>query len=265
MRPDIVYEYPTWLIGIAIVLATAAAAMLAQVVVHRLASVGFRARQHESVAAIFAIIGVTYAVLLAFVAMLTWEGFNKARAATFEEAGAALELHRLTFGLPDARAAPLRRDLAAYVRSVVLVEWPAQARGGMDMSGERWLRELHGLIGSAAPEATPSAPGEPGVSAEFLAELGRLGAARQGRLLASQATVPGIVWAVMLAGGALMIVFSALPGADSYALHLAMTGALGASGALVIVLIVALNNPFRSDFRISPIAFSMQPALMAPD
>jgi hypothetical protein len=36
--------------------------------------------------AIFSIIGVTYAVLLAFVAMLAWDGFNKAKAASHLEA-----------------------------------------------------------------------------------------------------------------------------------------------------------------------------------
>jgi Protein of unknown function (DUF4239) len=260
MRPEIVYEYPTWLVATGIVLATAAASMLVQAAIHRFASMSFRARQNDTVAAIFAIIGVTYAVLLAFVAMLTWEGFNKARAATFEEAGALVELHRLSFGLPGPVSDALRADLASYARNVVRVEFPAQARGAVDMSSERWLRDLHALVGAWRPDA----PGEAAVAAQFLVELGSLGAARQGRLLASEATVPAVVWAVVLAGGALMIVFSALLGAASYALHLALTGALGASGALVLVLIVTLNNPFRSDFRISPAAFSMQPALMNP-
>ncbi|WP_457832987.1 bestrophin-like domain, partial [Staphylococcus aureus] len=75
--------------------------------------------------AIFSLIGVTYAMLLAFVAMLTWEGFNHARAATFEEAGAVAELRRLATGLPPSVAEPLRVGLDDYVDAVVRIEWPA--------------------------------------------------------------------------------------------------------------------------------------------
>ncbi len=34
-------------------------------------------------------------------------------------------------------------------------------------------------------------------------------------------------------------------------MHLAMSAALAVSGALVLILIIALSNPFRGDFRVS--------------
>ena len=260
MHADVVYQFPTWLYGLAIVLAIIAAGVLAQVALHRFLPVRFRDEHNTAVTAIFSIIGVTYAVLLAFVAMLTWEGFNHARAATFEEAGAVAELRRLSIGVPSPLADVLRADLAAYVRAVVDVEWPAQTQGHVDASGDRWLEALHGAIGQARPDGA----GEANVQAQFLYQLGTLSAARQGRLLAVQPTVPAVVWVVILVGGALLTVFSSLLGARSYVLHLAMTGALCASGALVIVLIVSLDSPFRSDFRISPAAFSMQSGAPLP-
>lgn len=259
MNPAIVYEVPTWLSGSAIVLGIAFGSVLLQFVVHGFLPLSFRVRHHDSVAAIFSIIGVTYAVLLAFVAMLTWEGFNKARAATFAEAGAVLELHRLTGAMSSSAAASLRDGLDAYVHDVVEREFPAQAKGSIDVSGEQRLQALHVAL------RAPAASGDEAARAQFLTDLARLGDARQERLLATQATVPAIVWAVLLAGGGLMVTFSALLGASSSGLHLYMTAALGASGALVIVLIVALDNPFRSDFGISATAFSMQPSLMRPE
>jgi hypothetical protein len=257
MRPEVVYDYPTWLSGLAIVAFIVLASVVLQAVLHALLPVAFRTAHNESVAAILSIIGITYAVLLAFVAMLTWEGFNKARAATFEEAGAVAELRRLTDGLPPSMADSLRASLTDYVRDVVGVEWPAQTRGEVSEAAERWLRSLHAAIGTYRPDG----PGQTDIEAEFLAELATLSAARQGRLMAVAPIVPPVVWAVMLAGGGLLMVFSSLLGARSYTLHLLMTAALSASGALVIVLIVSLDSPFRSDFRISPAAFSMQSAL----
>jgi hypothetical protein len=38
-------------------------------------------------------------------------------------------------------------------------------------------------------------------------------------------------------------------------MHLMMSAALAISGALVLILIIALSNPFRGDFRVSTLPF----------
>jgi hypothetical protein len=38
-------------------------------------------------------------------------------------------------------------------------------------------------------------------------------------------------------------------------MHLAMSAALAISGTLVLILIIALSNPFRGDFRVSTLPF----------
>ena len=38
-------------------------------------------------------------------------------------------------------------------------------------------------------------------------------------------------------------------------MQLAMSAVLAASGALVLILIIALSNPFRGDFRVSTAPF----------
>ena len=258
MRPEIVYEVPTWLSGSLIVIVTTLLSMLVQLLVHWLMPARFRARHVSSVVAIFSVIGVTYAVLLAFVAMLTWEGFNKARADTFVEAGAVAELRRLTAGLAAAEAAPFQAAIDGYVHAVVQTEWPAQSQGRTDLSGEAWLLTMHGQLG----RFVSSTPSDGAFAAQLLTQLGNLSTARQGRLSAVEPTVPAVVWAVILVGGGLMILFSAFLDASSSVFHLLMTGALGASGALVIVLIVSLDSPFRSDFRISPAPFAMQATIL---
>ena len=53
----------------------------------------------------FAVIGVFYAVLLAFVVIAVWEDFRQTEATVRDEAKAAVDLHRITFALP-AKPAP---------------------------------------------------------------------------------------------------------------------------------------------------------------
>jgi hypothetical protein len=260
MRPEIVYEVPTWLSGGLIVLATIALSIVAQAIVHSLMPVRLRNQHTSAVTAIFSVIGITYAVLLAFVAMLTWDGFNAARANTFAEAGAVAEMRRLTVGVAPDEAAKLSDSINGYVHAVVDTEWPSQTRGVIDLSGEPWLLRMHAQLGALQPTTATSST----FVDHLLIQLGNLGAARQGRLAAVEPTVPAVVWVVVLVGGAFMILFSAFLEAPSFGFHLLMTGALGASGALVMVLIVSLNSPFRSDFRIPPTAFAMQATILDP-
>src|SRR6476620_9244405 len=95
MNPDMVYKYPIWAVGLLLV-----------VCARRLLPIDLRQRHNDVAAAIFSIIGVTYAVLLAFVAMLAWEGFNKAKAASYVEAIQVLDV----FQAADSLAEPMRAN-----------------------------------------------------------------------------------------------------------------------------------------------------------
>ncbi|HKN10428.1 MAG TPA: hypothetical protein VJ376_13225, partial [Pseudomonadota bacterium] len=77
----------------------------------------------------------------------------------------------------------------------------------------------------------------------------------QQRLLAAETTIPAVVWIVTLVGGGLTIAFGSFLGVPSLGMHLAMSAALAISGALVLILIIALSNPFRGDFRVSTLPF----------
>ena len=86
MNPDMVYQYPIWAVGLLLMGAAVLGAVLLELCARRLLPIELRQRHNDVAAAIFSIIGVTYAVLLAFVAMLAWEGFNRAKAASYAEA-----------------------------------------------------------------------------------------------------------------------------------------------------------------------------------
>jgi hypothetical protein len=75
-------------------------AVILDLAAYRFLSVEFRRRHNDAAAAIFSVIGVTFAVLLAFVAMLAWEHFNKAKAASYAEAASVLDVTMLRSASP---------------------------------------------------------------------------------------------------------------------------------------------------------------------
>src|SRR3974390_1330629 len=99
MQPGMVYQYPLWGVGFLLVGLAGLGAVLCELVVHRFLPIELRRRHNDVAAAIFSVVGVTFAVLLSFVAMLAWDGFNKAKAAAYAEAALVLEVHNVVVGL----------------------------------------------------------------------------------------------------------------------------------------------------------------------
>ena len=60
---------------------------------------------------------------------------------------------------------------------------------------------------------------------------------------------------MLILGGAPTVAFGSFLGAPSLWMQLAMSAVLAASGVLVLILIIALSNPFCGDFRVSTAPF----------
>ena len=247
MQPGMVYHYPLWGVGLLLVSLAGLGAVFIELAARQFLSVELRRRHNDAAAAIFSIIGVTFAVLLAFVAMLAWEGFNKAKAASYAEAALVRDVYNVSAGLADPEMTSMRDDLIGYVETVVRVEWPAQAEGRTVDRGTSFLERLN----RTAVALKPSSVADGNLHAQLLQSLARLWDARQQRLLAAETTIPAVVWIVTLVGGGLTIAFGSFLGVPSPGMHRAMSATLAVSGALVLILIIALSNPFRGDFRVS--------------
>ena len=247
MQPDMVYEYPLWAVGILVAGAAALGAVVLGLAVRPLLSLELRRQDNDVAAAIFSVVGVTFAVLLAFVAMAVWEHYNAAKAASYAEAGSIRDVYYASLGFSDPEKSLLRDGILGYIETVVRVEWPAQARGLSVASNSAWLNKLNAI----AADLKPSGTADGNRQAMLLQSLMRLSDARQERLAAADSTVPSVVWIVTLMGGALTVAFAALLGVPSLGMHLAMMATMAISGALVLIMIIALSNPFRGDFRVS--------------
>jgi hypothetical protein len=251
MQPGMVYQYPLWGVGLLLVGLAALGAVVLELVAHQFLSVEFRRRHNDVAAAIFSVVGVTFAVLLAFVAMLAWDGFNKAKAASYAEAVRVLDVYNASVGFTGPDMSAMRDGIIGYLETVVNVEWPAQAEGRTIDRGAAYLEKLNRIaIGLKTSDVADG-----NLHALLLQSLAQLWDARQQRLLAAETTIPAVVWIVTLAGGGLTIAFGSFLGVPSLGMHLAMSAALAISGALVLIVIIALSNPFRGDFRVSTLPF----------
>jgi ABC-type branched-subunit amino acid transport system permease subunit len=97
--------------------------------------------------------------------------------------------------------------------------------------------------------------GQEVIQAELLKVLNELFSARASCLSAVQGHIPDVVWWIIFFGGATTAGFTYLFGFHDFRMHVVMTMTVAASLALVVVLIVALDWPFRGEVSISPDAY----------
>ena len=90
--------------------------------------------------------------MLAFVVIAVWEDFRKTEDAVREEAKAAVDLHRISFALPQESGAEIRNHLTAYVNDVREHEWQTMAVGEPSDAVVKDLDQLSRAIFDVSPQ-----------------------------------------------------------------------------------------------------------------
>jgi hypothetical protein len=207
---------------------------------------------HNNVAGfIHGVIGVVYAVLLGFTAIMAWEQFRNAQEGIEREADALADLYRDSQSFPTEVREQVALRVRAYTRSVIEKEWPAMAEG--QSSPETWeeyeqlWRTYHGF--------KPPEDHQRVWYVESVRQLNALGDERRDRLLRVRSGLPTVIWSVLLAGGAVTIGFTFFFGTRNARAQGLMTAGLALTIGAVLLSILALEHPFAGITRVDPEAF----------
>jgi hypothetical protein len=199
-----IYSHPTWLWGSMMIAFFMSAACTGLIVSQRLIHLETRKAHNDLAGFTVAIISVTYAVLLAFIAIATWEAFTNAESIVDSEADHVGSIYFDTQGLPPQMGHDIREDLREYVKTVVADEWPVQRMGKVPAQGWAPLRKLHTAIVTMQPKT----PGEAVIESEILRTLNSLYAARASLLSAVEGHIPEVIWWIIFVGGAITTGFT---------------------------------------------------------
>src|ERR1700759_687785 len=122
---------PLWQLILTVVVIPTAIAIGFQIIVRRLVGVERLALNNEVAGFIFAIIGVVYAVLLAFVVIAVWEKFSEGQTSVAKESAAPAALFYYSEGA-EPEAVKLHETLIHYLKLVIESDWPAMASKSED-------------------------------------------------------------------------------------------------------------------------------------
>jgi uncharacterized membrane protein len=237
--------------GLLIVAVATVVAVGGLVIVQSLVSTE-RRKQHNDVAGfIYAVLGVSYAVLLGLMLIAVWEQWNAAQDVASDEANELAGIFWFAHALPQPEGRHIQELARSYAQVVVEEEWPLMEQGRSSPKAWATLDELRGTILGLDP---PTGAQQVRYN-QVLEQLHALGDARRERLLAASEGLATILWVVLIGGGVITIAFTYLFGLDNTVVHTLMVAALAMILSLSLFTVAALDYPFKGDVRIHPAAF----------
>jgi hypothetical protein len=205
----------------------------------------------------FAVVGVFYAVLLAFVVVAVWEDYRDTETAVRNEAKALVDLHQASYALSEEAGDRMRKHLISYAGQVRDSEWPSMAKGQASRGASNELNNLGEAILLAKEENI-------GLYHHVIDLLTIVNDNRAERLDSSDGTVPTVLWVVLIGGALITLGYPSFFGSSNITAQILMTAALAALVALTAFVAVVLDFPFTGEVQISHAPFEAALAQMPP-
>lgn len=239
---------PTWVAGLILVGLPTLIAVYAPVLVRRHINLQRLQANNEVAGFKFAVVGVLYAVLLAFVVVVVWEKFNEADSFVSKEAAAAATVYRLSADIPGEPGNAVRVALSKYLDAAIEKDWLAMARGegspAVTVALDRVYTALLSYRGTGNRDAV--------ILAEALRNLDLLTQTRRSRLVAADGYVPGVLWATLIIGAISTLAFTLFFGTKNLLAQAMMTGILSVLLFSGLLIVISFDHPFSGPVKVHP-------------
>ena len=243
----LLYYIPTFLLATIMVALFCAFSIIGLFVFRRLIPV-HRSKQHNDIAGfIFATMGVIYAVLVAFMVVISWQSFDATNSNLEKEANYYADLYRDSTGLSKDAHTKIRTALADYIRSTVNDEWPLLAKG---QSSEKAHEQLW-KVWDVYIHYSPKTETEKVFFAESVKKMNEANELRRQRIVDAKTGLHPVLWSVLVISGIITILFTFFFGTENFIEQICMTCLLSSLIALVLFTIMVFDFPFTGDISIS--------------
>ncbi|MBS0251967.1 MAG: DUF4239 domain-containing protein [Proteobacteria bacterium] len=245
---EIVNALPVWMLALLVIGAAVCFSVSLQLLTRWYFGVDVLAQNNEVAGFKFAVVGVAYGVLLAFVVIVVWNDFDRAQQAVYSEAERFYNLHRTSFTFPEGTGQKIRQDLVAYAIDVRDKDWPLMEKGERGSpAAAKSLSKLSFDVGQAKPESLGLVPSV--IHAfELMQQIADF---RLERLSAVGGQVTSVIWWVLLLGAFINLGYPAFFATKNVAAQILMTGGLAAIIGGTLFLTINLNYPFSGPERLT--------------
>lgn len=226
--------------------------VLFKLVIDRLWTKEHRRTHNDLIGWQLSILGTLYAVIVGFMLYTVWTNFGLAEVNADSEANSLVNVYRLADGLPAEQRDELKEAARMYASAVLGGDWPQMAHGDQGRLASHVFDQRMWQILMSVKAASPTQ-----ITAEdhALYELSSVAEHRRLRQLESVSRLPGVLWFVLIVGGAVTIMSSCMFGSDSSWLHSLQVFAFSFLVALALAAIADIDRPFQGWVHVQDTAF----------
>jgi|SRR5262245_55909647 len=244
-----VFDAPLWLSGLVLVVGLSGFSLAAQRVIRGRVMRGFQLGPHESEypTAIIHSVMVFYGLIAALIAVTVWERHTLAHERVTTEASTIAGVWRDLGGYPSPHRENFRDQLRDYTEYLIQDAWPEYRKGRIPPEGvDRLDRFQNGLLAFE-----PASESQKILHAETLRAFNQMVLARRMRLDMVGHGLQAVMWLLVVGGGMMSMVVSLLFPLQDRRYQALLIVCLASLIALVILVILALDQPFRGDLGIT--------------
>lgn len=215
---------------------------------------------HDVAGFLVAVVGVLYAVVLGFLVISVWSGFDQAQRNADAETTAIADALYAARTLPPETRRRVRGLLGQYAYEVRDTEWAMLANGEEDAHARTLMVDaLQEIASMEIPRGRDQAEllRLSSLRESALASFREVAAHRRLRVLDAQSHVHETMYFAIAAGGLILFVFVFLFGVDNMALQLVMTGLVAAMIGLQIGVIFEMDRPFWGAIHVTSDAWTL--------
>lgn len=196
---------------------------------------------------------VLYGLVAALTAVNVWTKHSQASDTVSREATAIATLWRDLGGYPQRERDSMREVLRGYTNQIIQEAWPEQRQRRVPRAGVEWMDRFQAQLFAFEPRSESQKI----LHAETLGAYNRMIEARNQRLDAVSAGLPGVLWLVLLPGAMgclLLCIFFPIEDGRFQAILVA-----GLSGfvAMVLFVIISLDRPFQGDMAVTADSYQL--------
>jgi hypothetical protein len=222
-------------------------------VLERLLPARRREMHNDVVGFVYAVVGVAYAVLLGLVVIAAWNTLDEAKANTYTETDALIQLDWYGHSLPQPQHAQVESLLKEYATVVIDDEWPELAR--KQSSPQAW--DIYTRLRDLIQEQQATTPPAEARYQQALDASAQLGDARRERVDQSSDGIPPLLWGALILGAAITVGFPLFFGMKSTAAHALVIFSVALLVGGLLLVVYELNYPFGGLVRVGPEAFTL--------
>ena len=251
----------SWFTNAVIVLVSVSAAIVFLFGVTRASAADSRQESNDFTGAVVAVIGTTYAVLLAFMLSGVWSMFQQAQVNAEQEANDLVSIFRLASLMEDPARQQLQDLSRRYAQTAISVEFPAMSRDALPQQEGGQVAAMWKVAALVQPHSAE----ESQALSELVSTLRSFTEHRRIRIMQSREALPTILWSVLIAGGIITVAASCFFGVPNFRFHLLQVIVLSFLISLVLVAIADIDRPYQGDVRVVPTGFEFALRTFSPD